>query len=268
MSSRRRLTVADLADLKGERQLTMLRIFTLEEAAAAEEAGIDIVSAPPELVCASGYRDVAPSLFTMTGRNSKVMGTAAQMLSFAGEMLDQDADAIYSSGSLDTIRFLTKEHIPIVGHVGLVPSRASTTGGFRAVGKTADSAWQVYQDCVALEDAGAIAAEIEVVPVEVATAICRRLRRLSLWSMGSGAGCDAQYLFAMDILGSNTEHVPRHAKVYRDFASEYERLQRERVAAFSEFRSDVDRGTFPEDGHVVHMAASEWQDFNARLDGE
>ncbi|MFM1752533.1 MAG: hypothetical protein RL119_1495, partial [Actinomycetota bacterium] len=131
---RKRLTVADLADLKGKRQLTMLRILTVDEAAAAEQAGIDIVSAPPELVSDSRYRQVAPSLFTMTGRNSRIMGTANQMLSFAAEMLDNDADAIYSSGSLETIRFLVGEHVPIVGHVGLVPSRASTTGGFRAVG--------------------------------------------------------------------------------------------------------------------------------------
>jgi len=262
---RRRLTVADLADLKGRRQLTMLRIHTVDEAAAAEEAGIDIVSAPPELVTDPLFRRVAPSLFTMTGRNSRVMGTATQMLSFAAEMLDADADAVYSSGSLDTIRFLVGEHIPVVGHVGLVPSRASSTGGFRAVGKTADTAWQVYQDCVAHEEAGAIAVEIEVVPVEVATAISRRMKRLSLWSMGSGAGCDAQYLFAMDILGANRDHIPRHAKVYRNFADEYERLQRERVAAFRQYRSDVEVGAFPEDRHVVHMTANEWREFDARL---
>jgi 3-methyl-2-oxobutanoate hydroxymethyltransferase len=265
---KKRLTVADLSDLKGKRQLTMLRILTVDEAAAAEQAGIDIVSAPPELVSDSRYRQVAPSLFTMTGRNSRVMGTATQMLSFAAEMLDNDADAIYSSGSLETIRFLVGEHVPVVGHVGLVPSRASTTGGFRAVGKTAVSAWQVYQECLAHEEAGAIAVEIEVVPVEVATEISRRMTRLSLWSMGSGAGCDAQYLFAMDVLGSNRNHVPRHAKVYRDFALEYDRLQAERVAAFREYSRDVNSGTFPEERHVVHMANDELERFNALLESD
>lgn len=268
MPARKRLTVADLADLKGKRQLTMLRIFTVEEAAAAEEAGIDIVSAPPELVTHPQYRAVAPSLFTMTGRNSKVMGTSTQMLSFAAEMLDADADAVYSSGSLDTIRFLVGEHIPVVGHVGLVPSRASSMGGFRAIGKTADTAWQVYQDCVAHEEAGAIAVEIEVVPVEVASEISRRMKRLSLWSMGSGAGCDAQYLFAMDILGSNRDHIPRHSKVYRNFAAEYDRLQVERIAAFREYCNDVQQGTFPEDRHVVRMPVEELSDFRSRLAGE
>ena len=58
---------------------------------------------------------------------------------------------------------------------------------------------------------------------------------LFMVSMGAGTGCDAQYLFAEDVLGSNTGHYPRHAKRYRDFAAEYARLQKERVAAFTEF---------------------------------
>lgn len=265
MAARTRLTVADLASMKGKRQFTMLRVVTLDQAAAAEAAGIDVVSAPPELVSEPRYRDIAPSLFTMTGRNSKVMGTAAQMLSFAAEMLDLDADAVYSSGSIDTIRFLADEHIPVVGHVGLVPSRASSLGGFRAIGTRADSAWQVYEDCRAHEDAGAVAVEIEVVPHEIAAEISRRMTRLSLWSMGSGAGCDAQYLFATDVLGETRGHIPRHSKVYRRFADEYDRLQDERIAAFREFVDDVSTGAFPEQGHIVRMPAAELEHFRARL---
>lgn len=265
MQHRTRLTVADLAALKGQRQLTMLRVLNLDEAEAAQEAGIDIVSAPPELVSEPRYREVAPSLFTMTGRNSRVMGTRAQMLEFAAEMLDVDADAVYSSGSIDTIKFLADEHVPVVGHVGLVPSRASTTGGFRAVGKTADGAVQLYRDCVAHEQAGAIAVEIEVVPTEVASEISRRMSRLSLWSMGAGSGCDAQYLFAMDILGTNRGHMPRHSKVYRNFAAEFDRLQRERVAAFREFIDDVQQGAFPEDRHLVKIDPDELADFRSQI---
>ena len=99
-----------------------------------------------------------------------------------------------------------------------------------------------------------------MVPVEVATAISKRLDLL-LWSMGSGPGCDAQYLFAEDILGENRGHVPRHAKVYRNFAAEYDRLQTERVKAFSEFRDDVVAGGFPESRHVLKMDAREHDAF-------
>jgi len=270
--TRRRLTVDDLARLKGRRQLTMLRIFTIEEAAAAEEAGIDLASAPPELVTHPRYREVAPSLFTLTGRSHIEAGSADDHLRWAGEMLQAGADCIYCSGSMDRVEHLAKEYIPVVGHVGLVPSRVTWTGGFRAVGRTADEALRVYRECIDLENAGAIAAEIEVVPPEVASEVSKRLKRLSLWSMGSGAGCDAQYLFAMDILGdtsnqsmSGIAHVPRHSKVYRDFAAEHARLQRERVAAFTEYRLDVESGAFPAEEHVVRMKPDEWERFRSAL---
>ena len=83
--------MADLARLKGERQLTMLRIFTIDETAAAEQAGIDIASAPPELVSDPLYRQVAPSLFTLTGRSHLEAGSADDHLRWAGEMMLADA---------------------------------------------------------------------------------------------------------------------------------------------------------------------------------
>ncbi len=263
--TRQRLTIADLRALKGTRQLSMLRIFSIDEAAAAEAAGIDVASAPAELVMHPRYREVAPSLFTLTGRTHLEAGSRNDYLRFAGQMLDAGADCIYCSGSLATVEFLAKEHIPVVGHVGLVPSRASWTGGMRAVGKTADQAMRLYEECLAYEEAGAIAAEIEVVPVEVASEISRRLSRLLLWSMGAGAGCDAQYLFSIDVLGENPGRIPRHSKVYRNFAAEYERLQQERIAAFTEFRQDVESGGFPEDRYLVRMRTDELADFLSRL---
>ncbi|MFM7444257.1 MAG: 3-methyl-2-oxobutanoate hydroxymethyltransferase, partial [Tabrizicola sp.] len=120
--------------------------------------------------------------------------------------------------------------------------------------------------CRRYQEAGAFAVEIEVVPVEVATAISARLDLL-LWSMGAGPGCDAQYLFAEDILGENRGHMPRHAKVYRNFAAEYDRLQAERIAAFREFRQDVAQGAFPEPRHVVTMDEREREVFLAGIGG-
>ena len=84
--------------------------------------------------------------------------------------------------------------------------------------------------------------------------------------MGAGAGCDAQYLFANDILGYTDGHIPRHSKIYRDFATEYARLQDERVAAFREFATDVKQGAYPEDKHILHMAPAELDGFMAGLE--
>lgn len=264
--ARKRPTVADLRAMKGRRQLTMLRVMTLEEAEAAERAGVDIVSVPPALVCDPQYRDAAPSLFTMPGENFFEIGTADDFVRWAFRMLKADADAVYCSASYATIRRMADEAVPVIGHVGLIPSRRTWTGGFAAVGKTADSAMAIMEAVRALEAAGAFGAEIEVVPPEVASAISARTPLLML-SMGAGAGCDAQYLFAEDVLGSNRGHVPRHSKVYRDFRAEYDRLQAERVAAFGEFVADVQSGAYPEDRHLVRMDPAELEGFLARIGG-
>jgi 3-methyl-2-oxobutanoate hydroxymethyltransferase len=264
--ARKRPTVADLRAMKGKRQLTMLRVMTLEEAEAAERAGVDIVSIPPALLLDPQYRDAAPSLFSMPGENFFEIGTADDFVRWSFRMLKASADAVYCSASVATIRRMADEAVPVIGHVGLIPSRRTWTGGFVAVGKTAESAMAILEAVRALEAAGAFGAEIEVVPAEVARAISERTS-LFMLSMGAGTGCDAQYLFAEDVLGQNRGHLPRHAKVYRDFAAELDRLQAERVAAFGEFVADVASGAYPEPRHLVRMDPAELARFLDRIDG-
>ena len=84
-------------------------------------------------------------------------------------------------------------------------------------------------------------------------------------SMGAGTGCDAQYLFAEDVLGTNRGHMPRHSKVYRNFAAEFDRLQQERVAAFKEFVADVESLAYPEERHIVRMDPAELQKFMQKI---
>ena len=220
---------------------------------------------PDEVCLHPRYREVAPSVFTMTGKTHLEAGTPEDYLRWSGNAINRGADAVYCSGSLRTVEYLAREHIPVVGHVGLVPSRATWTGGFKAVGKTAKAALRLFEEVKAYESAGAFAVEIEVVPAEVATELSRRVGIL-LWSMGAGPGCDAQYLFANDMLGYTEGKIPRHSKVYRDFKAEHARLQAERVAAFQEFRADVDSGAFPEDRHVVRMAPGELETFLQEVD--
>ena len=262
--ARSRPTVHDLRAMKGKRQLTMLRVMTLEEAEAAERAGIDIVSIPPELLLDPRYRDAAPSLFSMPGENFFEIGTDDDFVRWAFKMYRASADAVYCSASYATIKRMADEAIPVIGHVGLIPSRRTWTGGWKAVGKTAESALEIMQAVRQLEAAGAFGAEIEVVPVEVAQAISSRTPLLML-SMGAGTGCDAQYLFAEDVLGTNRGHMPRHSKVYRNFAAEFDRLQQERVAAFSEFVADVESLAYPEERHIVRMDPAELQKFIQKI---
>lgn len=260
----RRPTVADLLSMKGQRQLTMLRVVTLEEAEAAEKAGIDLVSVPPALL-GPEFREAAPSVFAFPGLEYGDFITAEDYLRAAFKAMRAGGDAVYCAAGLSTVRRLREEGIPVCGHVGLIPSKATWTGGFRAVGKTAASALDVWQQVKALEEAGAFAAEIEVVPGEVAAAISRRTSLLML-SMGAGAGCDAQYLFAEDVLGQNRGHCPRHAKVYRNFAAEFDRLQQERISAFREYAEDVRSGAYPGTAHMVGIATEELEAFLDKID--
>jgi 3-methyl-2-oxobutanoate hydroxymethyltransferase len=260
---RTRKTVAELLALKGQQQLTMLYVTTLDEAAAAEAAGIEILSIIDPLWTPE-MRAAAPSCFVQVGLLYGQLATFEDYLRAAHRAIGIGGDAVYCAASLDTIRRLRAEGIPVVGHTGLIPSRRTWTGGFRAVGKTRESALFVYQQVKDLEAAGAFAAEIEVVPERVATEISKRTSML-LFSMGAGAGCDAQYLFADDVLGQTDGHVPRHAKIYRNFQAEYARLQQERIAAFREFAADVAEGRFPAAEHLVGIANDEFEAFRQQL---
>jgi 3-methyl-2-oxobutanoate hydroxymethyltransferase len=262
--TRKRPTVADVRAMKGKYQYTMLRVETMQEAEAAELAGIDMASVPPDLMCDPEFRDAAPGLFAVPGLNYFDVGTTDDFIRWSFRMIRASADAVYCSASLQTVRRLADEAIPVIGHVGLVPSKRTWTGGFKAVGKSAESAIQIFNAVKAYESAGAFGAEIEVVPSEVAREISKRTA-LFMVSMGAGTGCDAQYLFAEDVLGSNTGHYPRHAKRYRDFAADYARLQKERIAAFTEFARDVETGAYPTASHEVGISPEEMQAFKKLL---
>ena len=92
--------------------------------------------------------------------------------------------------------------------------------------------------------------EIEVVPHSITQLIGERTN-LFLISMGAGVGGHAQYLFSDDVLGQNRGKIPRHAKVYADFAAEYDRLQMMRIDAMGRFVKDVRDGDYPAPQHLV-----------------
>lgn len=261
----KRLTVRDLLDQRGKHQFAMLRVETLEEAEAAERAGVELLSVPPAMIMDRRFRDAAPTAFAFPGDNFYEIGDTADFLKWAFPLYKHGADGFYCSGSLQTVRAMADHALPVCGHVGLIPSKRTWTGGFKAVGKTLETAQRVWNQVKALEDAGAFAAEIEVVPHAITQAIAERTS-LFLISMGAGAGGHAQYLFTDDVLGQNTGHIPRHAKVYADFAGEYARLQEKRIAAMRAFAEDVHGGAYPAPQHLVDSDADLVAAFHDWLD--
>ena len=250
----KRPTVADLLAGRGKHQYVMLRVETLDEAAAAEIAGVQLLSVPPAMVFDARFREVAPTAFIFPGDNFYEIGCTDDFLKWAFPLFKHGADAVYCSGSLQTVRALADHGIPVCGHVGLIPSKATWTGGFKAVGKTLDSAKYVWDQCEALQKAGAFAVEIEVVPHAITAAIAENTD-LFLISMGAGPAGHAQYLFTDDVLGQNAGHVPRHAKAYADFNAENTRLQQMRIAAMAAFATDVRTGAYPSQAYTVESDA-------------
>ena len=253
---RKKYTVYDLRALKGQRCLTHVHVKSAEEAAAAEAAGIDLMSCSfdspaaqarlPELVAA------APRSF-ISGATPHGLASQEEAIRIAFRALELGASSVYCSASPCIIEAMARERIPVVGHLGMVPRHVTWTN-YRSIGKTVAEAKQLYEEMKRLESAGAYAAELEVVPHNLAAWLCKQTSMI-LMSLGSGTGCDTQFLFSDDILGDYDERLPRHAKAYRNFRREYQRLQQERIAAFYEYAEDVKSGRFPEPGHLVAMEA-------------
>ena len=267
--NRKKLTVYDYLRCKGKRQLSVLFVHNAEEARAAEEAGIDMIctshDAPQYGVFNSfeelkRIREAAPNCFMQSGGAVNV-ASEYEAMKLAQKYMNVGADVVYGgTWSYKWIRALRDENIPINSHVGLVPGKATWIGGFRAIGKTADEAAGVLQHTLELQDAGVIGVELEVVPPRVATIITQKVKIMTL-SMGSGSGCDGQYLFANDVLGYTSVHMPRHSRVYKNFKNEYERLQSERIDAFKSFHDDTINKKFDDPKITVGIEDQEYEKF-------
>lgn len=263
---RKKYTVYDLQKQKGKRVLTHIHVKSPEEATAAEQAGIDIMSCSfdspeaearlPLLVAA------APNSF-LSCATPHGLASPEEAIRVGFRALECGASSVYCSASPFIIEAMARERIPVVGHLGMIPRHVTWTN-YRAIGKTADEAKKLYQQMKDLENAGAYAAELECVPHNLATFLSSQTKLL-LMSLGSGSGCDTQFLFSDDILGDYDERLPRHAKAYRNFLEENRRLQKERIAAFGEYIADVKEGRFPERSNLIEMDESLLEEVKAAV---
>jgi 3-methyl-2-oxobutanoate hydroxymethyltransferase len=266
----RNYTVKGLRDQKGKRVLVETLPFSTDEARAAEEAGIDTMKVrfdPNNPEPAAAIRAAAPNTFMAFSVPLLAATTADEAVRLGYDAMAVGADAIMCQWSPRFISAAAEAGIPVQGHAGLVPRRSTWTGGLRAVGKTLDEAMWVYKSIKELEDAGAYAVEVEVIPEELLAEISKRTTLMTS-SIGAGSGGDIQFLFAEDILGNNPPPYPRHSKQYRDIYKMQQAIQDERVAGFKEFVDDVQKGGFPEPKHVIKAAEGLIGDFLEAVDKE
>ena len=254
-----KLTIYEIRKQKGKRQFTEIFTAKPEEAAAANDAGIDMIVTTS--AAAKEVRKAAPNVFLIIAPSGRFSSSNEAAINLGLDAMELGGDAIYcGTHSLERIRAMADVRIPVIGHVGFIPYRTNWIGGPRAIGKTADEALEVHRHTKAYEAAGAIGVEMELVPHRVATEIAQRTS-LCVISMGSGNGCDAQYLFAEDILGTNKGHVPRHAKQYVNLQPEYDRLRGLMQQAFTEFHREVTTGAFPDPKRTVEVKQDEFTRF-------
>jgi 3-methyl-2-oxobutanoate hydroxymethyltransferase len=260
--------VKDLRDAKGKKTLCETLPFSPDEAAAAEEAGIDTMKVrfdPKQPHLAKAIRDAAPQTFMAFSVPLTAASNADEAVRLAYTAMDLGADAIMCQWSPRFISMAAEAGVPVQGHAGLVPRRSTWTGGLKAVGKTLEEALWIYREIKTLEEAGAYAVEVEVVPEALLSEISKRTSLLTS-SIGGGKGGDIQFLFAEDILGNNPPPYPRHSKQYRKIFELQQALQNERVAGFKDFIKDVQDGTFPAEEHVIKASGTLVSDFLSQIE--
>ncbi len=257
------LTVADLRQLKGSgRHAAQVTAETAEEAAAAEAAGIEMVVCRGSNV--ARVREGSRRVFVTAAIGFAEAITGDEILRAGFAAVTAGADAVITGRSPDMVQLLSREQIPVMGHLGLVPRKSTWVGGMRAVGKTAKEALELWDRFRQLEDAGAFAVECEVIAAPVMAEINKRTSLVTV-SLGSGPEADVIFLFTSDICGESAR-LPRHARAWGDLRRLQDQIRQERIGALGQFRQAVAAGVFPAEGETASIAEDQLALFRGKLD--
>jgi 3-methyl-2-oxobutanoate hydroxymethyltransferase len=159
-------------------------------------------------------------------------------------MKETGAQAVKLEGGApmaDVVRALVEVGIPVMGHIGLTPQSVHALGGYRVQGRDEAAARRLESDAAALEEAGAFAIVLELVPAALAGGITAA-RTVPTIGIGAGVGCDGQVLVLHDLLGLNDGFAPRFLKRYAALAGEVR-------DAVGRFGAEVRRGAYPDPDH-------------------
>ena len=253
----RRLTVVDIARMHadGER-IAMLTAYDYPTAGILDEAGIPMLLVGDSLgQVMLGYETTVRVTMDEMLHHAKAVVRGAHralivadmpFLSYAtpddavrnaGRFLrEAGAQSVKVEGGVRTgrvIETLVRAGVPVMGHIGLTPQAINALGKVRVQGRTREAARALLHDALAVQEAGAFAVVLELVPEQLAAAITARLRIPTI-GIGAGAGCSGQVQVVTDFLGVGS-FIPRHAKPYAD-------LRGVILAAAAAYRADVEAG--------------------------
>jgi 3-methyl-2-oxobutanoate hydroxymethyltransferase len=268
-------TILDFRKMKKQgEKVTMLSAYDFPMAQFAERAGMDIILVGDSLGnCVYGYpfgtlpvtldqsiahtaavRRGAPNTFVIgdmpfgsyQASSEEAVRNAVRFYKEAG------VDAIKPEGGrrvTNVIKALSDAGMVVMAHIGLTPQSSGQLGGYKAQGRTAESAHEIILDARAVEEAGASLLILEAVTPEVGQFIAQDLD-IPVFGIGAGPYCDGQLLLVYDLLGIWEAFQPKFVKRYAHFGEEA-------VQALQEYVKDVHEGTFPGPEHCYKMIEGE-----------
>ena len=264
----RRLSVVDIAKLYTDGvRIATITAYDFPTAALVDEAGIPLILVGDSLAQVMlGYdTTVRVSMDEMLHHTKAVVrgskhslivadmpflsySTSEDAIANAGRFLREGgAQAVKVEGGVRSARVierLVKSGIAVMGHIGLTPQAINTFGKVRVQGKSRDQARSLLSDALAVQEAGAFAIVVELVPGELAAAITERLAIPTI-GIGAGAGCSGQIQVITDTLGWG-DWTPKHARRYAD-------LRGTILSAVGQYKADVEAGSFPGEAETVLM---------------
>jgi 3-methyl-2-oxobutanoate hydroxymethyltransferase len=174
------------------------------------------------------------------------VSTERALLNAGRVMQETRCDAVKLEGgseeTCDTVRALVRAGIPVVGHLGFTPQSVHVLGGFRVQGRGDDAADRMLADALRLQDAGAFALVLELVPAALAARVTAALAVPTI-GIGAGSGCDGQVLVLPDLLGLTDQFTPKFLRRYATLAD----TTREAVRRFGD---EVRARAYPADEHA------------------
>ncbi len=277
-----KLPLPELAEMKrrGDK-IVMVTAYDAPAARLADEAGVELILVGDSAAMVMlGHESTVPVTLdemifltravTRAARGPLVIGdlpfgsyeiSDEQAVESSIRMVKEGgADLVKLEGAgrmVSRVRAIAESNIGVMGHIGLTPQSATKLGGFKAQGRSAAAALKLYDDALALQDAGCFSIVLEAVPSPVAARITEALDIPTI-GIGAGADCDGQVLVWHDMLGMYGGPTPRFVKRYGDVAAEI-------GAALARYAGDVRAGTFPEEQHTYSIPDDELALLEERL---
>jgi 3-methyl-2-oxobutanoate hydroxymethyltransferase len=277
-----RVTIPELGEMKREgRRIVMVTAYDYAAGRLADRAGVDIVLVGDSAaMTVLGHDSTVPvtmdemvMLTRAAARGAERPLVVADMPFGSFQISDEEAvqngvrfvkeagaDAVKLEGagpSASRAHALVGAGIPVMGHLGLTPQSAAMLGGFRAQGRTAAKARQLYDDALTLEAAGCFSLVLEAVPAAVAARITGALAIPTI-GIGSGRDCDGQVLVYHDLLGLYEGRAARFVKRYAEVGAEIQH-------GLERFADEVRSGAFPEEAHTYSIPEEELAEFESGL---